>query len=371
MMKTKMIFFLLIAFFVSSCGEDEKQNKVLLPSNLQVSVEKEERGSVKASFQAVNANFYRVNFGLPNSTTERAIGNTATFRYQEAGTYTITVQAHATESDFVSSNESVTISNGDLGIGIPDVGFESPLSYEGYDLIWQDEFSGNSLSNDWVHELGDGCPNLCGWGNKELQFYRRENTELKDGFLIIKAVQESVGGKNFTSSRIKTQDKKSYTFGRFDIRAVLPRGQGLWPAIWMLGDNIPQVGWPACGEIDIMEMVGGSANGRDNTVHGTVHWDNNGQYANSGGPVSLSQGIFNDKFHVFSVIWDERKIVWLLDNVPYHQIDTTPQALDEFRKPHFFLFNVAVGGNWPGSPDSSTNFPQQMVVDYIRVFQKK
>jgi beta-glucanase (GH16 family) len=138
----------------------------------------------------------------------------------------------------------------------------------------------------------------------------------------------------------------------------------------MLGDNIPQVGWPACGEIDIMEMVGGSASGRDNTVHGTVHWDNNGQYANFGGSVTLPQGIFNDKFHVFSVIWDENKIVWLLDNVPYHQIDTRPQALDEFRKPHFFLFNVAVGGNWPGSPDSSTSFPQQMVVDYIRVFQR-
>lgn len=354
---------------VSSCGEEEKQDQVLLPSNLQVSVVKD-KGTVQLTFQAVNANFYKVNFGLPNTVAERATGTTESFTYSEVGTYTITVQAHATESNFISSTESVTISNEDLGIGIPNTGFESPLSYEGYDLIWQDEFNGTSLSNDWVHELGDGCPNLCGWGNNELQFYRRENTEVKDGFLIIKALRESVGGKNFTSSRIKTEGQKSFTYGRFDIRAVLPKGQGLWPAIWMLGDNIPQVGWPACGEIDIMEMVGGSANGRDNTVHGTVHWDNNGQYANFGGSVSLSQGIFNDKFYVFSVIWDESKIVWLLDNVPYHQIDTTPQALDEFRKPHFFLFNVAVGGNWPGSPDSNTSFPQQMVVDYIRVFQR-
>jgi beta-glucanase (GH16 family) len=370
MIKFKFFSYLMMTMFLASCGEEEKQDQVLLPSNLQVSVAKKERGAVQASFQAVNANFYRVNFGLPNSTAERATGNSASFNYREPGTYTITVQAHATEADFISSSASVTISNEDLGIGIPNDGFESPLAYEGYNLVWQDEFNGNSLSSDWVFELGDGCPDLCGWGNNELQTYRRENTEVKDGFITIKALQESFGGKNYTSSRIKTQGKKSFTFGRFDIRAVLPKGQGLWPAIWMLGDNIPQVGWPACGEIDIMEMVGGSASGRDNTVHGTVHWDNNGQYANFGGSVTLPQGIFNDKFHVFSVIWDENKIVWLLDNVPYHQIDTRPQALDEFRKPHFFLFNVAVGGNWPGSPDSSTSFPQQMVVDYIRVFQR-
>lgn len=370
MIKFKFFSYLLMSMFLVSCGEEEKQDQVLLPSNLQVSVEKKERGAVQASFQAVNSNFYRVNFGLPNSTAERATGNSASFTYREPGTYTITVQAHATEADYITSTASVSITNEDLGIGIPNDGFESPLAYDGYDLVWQDEFDGNTLSSDWVFELGDGCPDLCGWGNNELQAYRRENTEVKDGFLTIKAIQESFGGKNYTSSRIKTQGKKSFTFGRFDIRAVLPKGQGLWPAIWMLGDNITQVGWPACGEIDIMEMVGGSASGRDNTVHGTVHWDNNGQYANFGGSVTLQQGIFNDKFHVFSVIWDESKIVWLLDNVPYHQIDTTPQALDEFRKPHFFLFNVAVGGNWPGSPDSSTSFPQQMVVDYIRVFQR-
>lgn len=371
MMKIKIFFYLLIALVLMSCGEEEKQDQVLLPSNLQVSVEKRDNGSVTTSFQAVNANFYRVNFGLPNSTTDRATGNSATFTYQEPGTYTITVQAHSTENDFISSNESVTISNEDLGIGIPDAGFESPLEYDGYDLVWQDEFEGTTLSNDWVFEIGDGCPGLCGWGNNESQYYRRENTEVKDGNLIITAKQESIGGKNYTSSRIKTQGNKSFTFGRIDIRAVMPKGQGIWPALWMLGDNITSVSWPACGEIDIMEMIGGSANGRDNTVHGTVHWDNNGSYANFGGSKSLSEGILNDKYFVYSIIWDERKITWLLDNEVYHTIDTTPEALDEFRRPFFFLFNVAVGGNWPGNPDSSTSFPQQMVVDYVRVFQKK
>ncbi|EKB47337.1 glycoside hydrolase family 16 protein [Cecembia lonarensis] len=257
------------------------------------------------------------------------------------------------------------------GLPIPDTGFESPLSYEGYRLVWSDEFEGNSLSNDWVFDMGDGCPNLCGWGNNELQSYTRDNVRVENGHLIIQARRESSGGRDFTSSRIKTQGRQSFKFGRIDIRAALPKGQGIWPALWMLGDNIDRVGWPRCGEIDIMEMVGGSANGRDNTVHGTVHWDNNGSHAEFGGSVTLREGIFNDNFHVFSIIWDAEKIVWLLDNVPYHEIDIRPSGLDEFRESFFFLFNIAVGGNWPGSPDAATSFPQQMVVDYVRVFQKQ
>jgi beta-glucanase (GH16 family) len=244
------------------------------------------------------------------------------------------------------------------------------MAYEGYNLVWNDEFSGSSLSQDWVFEIGDGCPNLCGWGNRELQYYRSENSEVKDGFLIIEAKQENFGGRNYTSSRLKTQGKKSFTFGRIDVRAALPKGQGIWPAIWMLGDNITTVNWPACGEIDIMEMIGGNGDGRDNTVHGTIHWDNNGSYAYFGESKKKDSGIFNGEFHVFSIIWDKDKIVWLLDNVPFHEMNITPAAMDEFRKPFFLLLNVAVGGNWPGSPNSTTAFPQQMVVDYVRVFQE-
>ena len=121
---------------------------------------------------------------------------------------------------------------------------------------------------------------------------------------------------------------------------------------------------------DIMEMIGGG-DGRDNVVHGTVHWDNNGSYANYGGSTKLSSGIFNDEYHVFSIIWDEASIVWLLDGEEFHVIDITPTALSEFRADQFFIFNVAVGGNWPGSPNSSTTFPQFMIVDYIRVFEKQ
>jgi len=152
-----------------------------------------------------------------------------------------------------------------------------------------------------------------------------------------------------------------------DIRAALPKGQGIWPALWMLGSNFDTVSWPACGEIDIMEMIGGG--GRENTVHGTVHWQNEGKHAQFGGKTTLPSGTFSDQFAVYSITWDATSIRWFVDNKQYHVIDTTPAELDEFRRNFFFIFNVAVGGNWPGSPNTTTTFPQHMIVDYVRVFQ--
>lgn len=244
-------------------------------------------------------------------------------------------------------------------------GYESPLEYDGYNLVWQDEFEADQLSDDYIFEIGTGSN---GWGNNESQYYREENTRLEDGYLVIQAKKENFQGKEYTSSRIITEGKKEFKYGRFDIRARMPYGQGIWPAIWMLGSNFRQVGWPHCGEIDIMEMIGGQ--GRERTVHGTVHWQSNNGYANFGHSKNLSEGSLADKFHVFSIIWDENKIQWLIDNQPYGSIDTTPAHLDEFREEFFFIFNVAVGGNWPGYPDGSTEFPQEMWIDYVRVFQQ-
>jgi beta-glucanase (GH16 family) len=271
----------------------------------------------------------------------------------------------------ITNNEAIaTIRNDDQFFpGGSDAGYTTPLSYPGYTLVWQDEFDGSALDpNDWNYEMGDGCPNLCGWGNSELQYYtdRTENHYVEDGKLVIVARNESFGGKNYTSSRITTQNKQSFQYGRVDIRAKLPIGQGMWPALWMLGDNIGTVSWPACGEIDIMEIVGHEPA----TLHGTVHWDDDGQYANFGRSTTLASGTFQDKYHVFSIIWDSEKIVWYLDAVQYNSINITPASLSEFRQPFFFIFNVAVGGNWPGNPDATTLFPQQMEVDYIRVFQE-
>ncbi len=374
MMLTKMvqsILFLTVMLVASSCNQEEVDQQVLLPSNLEVNVAMGENGVVNVSFSAEKVNFFRVGFGVYNQFPELVTGNQASYRYTLPGEYTITVQAHATESDFIKQEEKVQITEQLLGIGLPVSGFESPMQYEGYTLAWNDEFDAETLSSDWVFELGDGCPNLCGWGNNEQQFYRRENTELKDGYLIITAKRENIGGKNYTSSRLKTQGQQVFQFGRIDIRAAMPRGQGIWPALWMLGENIPQVSWPACGEIDIMEMIGGSANGRDDTVHGTLHWDNNGNYAYQGGSKTLSGGAkLADNFHVYSIIWDENRISWLLDDEVYYEMDISPSAMDEFRKPFFLLINMAVGGNWPGNPDNTTVFPQQMAVDYVRVFEK-
>lgn len=251
-------------------------------------------------------------------------------------------------------------------VPIPTTGSTSPNSYSGMSLVWEDDFSGSSLNtSNWSYETGRG---QNGWGNNELQFYRRENTALQDGNLIITAKKESFEGSNYTSSRLITLNKQQFRYGRIDIRAVMPRGQGLWPALWMLGTNITTVGWPLCGEIDIMEMIGGQ--GRENTVHGTVHWDNNGSRAQYGGEKKLIAGTLADEFHVYSIIWDPTSIRWLLDDKQYHVIDTTPAELDEFRRQFFFIFNIAVGGNWPGSPDATTTFPQHLIVDYVRVFQK-
>ena len=247
---------------------------------------------------------------------------------------------------------------------IPTKGFTTPKTYANMKLAWADEFDGTTLDEKfWNYEWG----NNNGWGNNELQYYKKENTTVKDGYLIIEAKTETIGSQNYTSSRLTTQNKFNFKYGRVDIRAALPKGQGIWPALWMLGKNITTVSWPKCGEIDIMEMIGG--NGKDNTTYGTAHWDNNNNHAQYGGNTSLVSGIFNDEFHVFSIVWDAKKIVWYLDDKQFHVIDTTPAGLSEFQEEYFLLVNLAVGGDWPGKPDGLTTFPQHLVVDYIRVFQ--
>jgi len=153
-----------------------------------------------------------------------------------------------------------------------------------------------------------------------------------------------------------------------DVRAALPYGKGIWPAIWMLGDNITTVGWPACGEIDIMELIGGQGL-NDRTIHGTAHWSNSGAHAQFGNSISLSSGKFADEFHVFSIVWNQNSITWMLDDVVYNTLDITPAELSEFQENFFLIMNVAVGGNWPGSPDATSIFPQTMYVDYVRIFQ--
>ena len=261
---------------------------------------------------------------------------------------------------------------GDDGWIIPPYsGYESPETYDSYSLTWSDEFSGSELNtNNWNYDIGTGS---SGWGNNELQYYTNRNLYLKDGLLVIRADQETFGGRNYTSSRIKTQGKQNFQYGRIDIRARMPEGQGIWPALWMLGKNINEVSWPYCGEVDIMEMVGGGS-GKDNRVVGTAHWNAGGlntSYSpkSFGNPKLMPENLSNN-FHVYSLIWDSNRIKWYIDDVQYHimSIDNSV-SLEAFQKEFFLIFNIAVGGEWPGSPNTSTVFPQRMLVDYVRVFQ--
>ena len=263
---------------------------------------------------------------------------------------------------------TATIRNDDTYVFIPSDGYITPETYTGYTSVFKDEFSGTALDlTIWGFDVGGG-----GWGNSELQYYtnnRPENIYLDNGKLVIQAKKESFMGSNYTSSRILTKGKKEFTYGRVDIRAKLPTATGMWPALWMLGKKIDQTSWPACGEIDIMELVGLSPN----KVFGTMHWGTStATHQSYGTNYALPSGTFADKFHVFTLLWQVDQIEILMDDISYCKMDRTKtgSAPYPFNEDFFLIFNVAVGGQWPGSPDATTTFPQQMVVDYVRVFKK-
>ena len=252
-------------------------------------------------------------------------------------------------------------------------GYTTPLEYPGMTLAWHDEFDVVFANGNWTHATGTGCPNLCGWGNNELQYYRPENTTVDNGLLTITAKEENYSGSDYTSSRILSKDKFEFKFGRVDIRAKLPKGKGIWPALWMLGANRDDVGWPACGEVDIMELRGSLPR----KICGTVHYQNaSGNHQNTYPDchVLLDGTTYNDLFHVFSIVWDAERMTWYLDDQKFNEelfsnlnLGSKPNPfLQEF----YFLLNVAAGGNYDGDPDGTTEFPQKMEVDYIRVFQQ-
>jgi len=333
-----------------------------LPSNLNYNITNAANsGLVEVTATAANENFFTFVFiDGTDSTIISSVDGQASYSYFSSDTYNIKIRANLNEYQYIEVVDSVTVSFNSGGVN--NAGYTTPLNYPNYTLTWQDEFNGTSLSSDWIHEIGNGS---WGWGNNELQYYREQNTSVENGYLTIRAKQENYGGFNYTSSRIITKGNVFNTYGRIDIRAKIPYGQGLWPALWMLGENIYSVSWPTCGEIDIMEMIGGNGY-NDRTIHGTIHWEDNG-HASYGGHNSLSTGMYADEFHVFSIIWTQSSIKWLRDDIQYHTVDIN--NLTAFHNNFFFIFNVAVGGNWPGSPDATTVFPQTMIVDYVRVFQ--
>jgi beta-glucanase (GH16 family) len=251
-------------------------------------------------------------------------------------------------------------------------------------MVWSDEFSGPNGSpidrTKWIAETGGK-----GWGNHELEYYtdHSENASLQDGNLVIRALQEKYIGpdgveRNYTSARLKTFGKFSQTYGRFEARIKIPDGQGIWPAFWMLGDDIDRVGWPVCGEIDIMENIGKEPAIIHGSIHGPGYIGTTGleaPYTLSGplsGPLS-GQRRFADDFHIFAIEWDPESVSFYVDKDVYVRRtrgDLKPGWKWVFDKPFFLILNLAVGGDWPGSPDSTTVFPQSMLVDYVRVYRR-
>lgn len=360
--------FLFVLMSLLAC-EPEGVDETGDPKNLTIEIEVLEDGSGKVTVQAaaLNTVTYQFYIGVSEVPEEENVSGSFEFTFTRSGTYTIEIRAYGESGRYIKELREVAVQVG-KEVSVND-GFMSPLEYAGYNLIWQDEFEGSSVSStNWKFELGNGCPN-CGWGNNELQYYRRENTSVSEGVLTIEARKENYQGSLYTSSRLVTKGLHSFQYGRMDIRALLPQGQGLWPAIWMLGDSFDSTGWPECGEIDIMEMVGGQ--GKENTVHGTIHWGDSGNHASTGNSYQLNSGTFGDEYHVFSIIWDQSVLIWLVNDQEYYRVSLSPSGMSEFHEKFFFILNVAVGGDWPGSPDATTVFPQKMKVDYVRVFQKQ
>jgi len=235
----------------------------------------------------------------------------------------------------------------------------------GWTLAWSDEFDGSALDRSkWLPETGGH-----GWGNNEMQYYtaRPQNLRVEDGNLVIEARKEKYEGKDYTSARIKTAGLKETLYGRYEARIKVPKGQGIWPAFWMLGADIKQAGWPQSGEIDIMEIIGKEPANTYGTLHGPGY---SGEHAFSRAN-ALDGAEYGDDFHVFAVEWEPNRIRWYRDGVHFHT--ATPQTVKGawvFEHPFFVLLNLAVGGYWPGYPDASTPFPRQMLVDYVRVYQR-
>ena len=240
-------------------------------------------------------------------------------------------------------------------------------------LVWSDEFDALQLDpEEWFFETGDGSQyGIPGWGNNELQYYHPDNARLENGILTIEARAESTNGYNFTSARINTRNRFAFRYGRIEARIRLPGGQGLWPAFWLLPQDNQYGTWAASGEIDIMEAINlGGAGGND--VHGTIHyggsWPNNALSGES----YLVPADATAEFHTYAIEWDAMEFRWYVDGTLYAMRNSwysTGGAFPApFDQPFYILLNVAVGGNWPGNPDSSTVFPVTMQVDWVRVF---
>ncbi len=328
----------LLGLTMVSCGKD-KNSGVNAPANLTVSavVATDNSGNVNFTASASNATSYEYGFG--NGVFQTIPSGVVTYRYPASGTYTVTVVAKNSAGQ-VTKTIDVTVT--------------VTLS-----LVWQDEFDtpGAPDPGKWGYDLGAG-----GWGNNELQYYtnRLENASVSGGTLKIVAKAEAFSGSNYTSARLLSRGKFSFKYGKLEFRAKMPSGGGTWPALWMLGDNISTAGWPACGEIDVMEHLGN----QPNKIYGTLHYPGRSGGSADGNTIMITNAM--TAFHTYTVEWSSISIKISVDGTVYHTVTNTTAL--PFNQNFFLIMNIAMGGNFGGTVDPAFS-TGTMEVDYVRVYQ--
>jgi beta-glucanase (GH16 family) len=332
--------FLFSLFFLLSCSKGKNSDpEPVYPSNLNVvaDVSTDSSGKVKFTATATNVVSYQFDFGDGNFQT--VTDGNVTYKYPVSGNYTVTVTGKSSTGNTISKaiQVSVTVT---------------------YKLVWSDEFNtdGAPDATKWGYDIGGN-----GWGNNELEYYtnRLDNASVSNGTLKITAKKESFNGSAYTSARLLTKGKFATKYGKIEVRAKLPAGVGTWPAIWMLGSNIDAAGWPACGEIDIMEHKGSD----ENRIYGTLHYPGHSG-GNANGATIVIQNATSD-FHVYAVEWNASVIKISVDGNVYHTVNNSASL--PFNQDFFIILNVAMGGTF-GGPVDPTFSSASMEVDYVRVY---
>ncbi|MBK7561917.1 MAG: family 16 glycosylhydrolase [Chitinophagaceae bacterium] len=337
------IYLLSFITLIASCGKkDTPGNNNTPPSNLTISAVVSTNNSGNVSFTATATNAVTFDYDFGNGVFQTVASGVVTYRYTASGTYTVNVVAKSASGLTISKTTQVTV--------------VVTLS-----LIWSDEFDvpGSPDPSKWGYDIGTGSG---GWGNNELQYYtsRPENSVVQGGVLKIIASKENFSGSSYTSARLLSKNKFSFKYGKIEARAKIPAGVGTWPAIWMLGNNISTVGWPNCGEMDIMEHRGSELN----KIFGTLHYP-----GRSGGNADGNTKLITNattEFHTYSLEWTAASIKIYVDDLLFHTVANSTSI--PFNQEFFFILNVAMGGNFGGPVDPAFT-TATMEIDYIRVYQ--
>lgn len=337
-MKTLTLAFLFLSLVLYSCSDPKTESP---PADLKVdaTVAANKSGNVSFLASATNATSYEFDFGDGSIHAVSEDGK-ANYKYFSSGTYSVAVKASNSAGITINKTISVTL--------------DVELS-----LVWSDEFNTDGLPDPakWGYDLGAG-----GWGNNEAEYYtnRKENASVSNGTLKITALKENYSGSAYTSARLLTKDKYAFTYGKVEVKAKVPTGVGTWPAIWMLGSNIGAIGWPACGEIDIMEHLGRELD----KIYGTLHYTGHSGGNAVGGTKMISNA--STEFHIYSLEWTPNVIKIAVDNQVYHNVFNSSEL--PFNRDFFIIMNLAMGGNFAGPIDPAFT-SATLEVDYIRVFR--